>query len=422
MSLHLFEAFGIELEYMIVGKRDLSVLPVADRVLVNDQGETEMEVEHGGVAWSNELALHVIELKTNGPAPALTGLGELFGQSIQDVNHRLEPLGAVLMPTAMHPWMDPWAELRLWPHDNDIIYQTFDRIFDCRGHGWANLQSMHINLPFTGDDELARLHAAIRLILPVLPALGASSPAMEGRLTDALDNRVRVYATNARKIPSVSGVVIPEIISSRAEYERNILEVIYADLAPHDPEGILCHEWVNARGAIVRFDRNAIEIRLLDVQECPRADLAICAAVVSALRALVEERTSAASEQRVFPLGPLTRILERTVTRGDLAELGQDRDELGYLELLGAAGPCTAGELWQTLIQGTLAREPHADEWLPALDIMTTQGCLARRIVSALGGPHAAPGRADLARVYGQLCTSLAKNQMFTPASPGHTD
>ena len=32
---------------------------------------------------------------------------------------------------------------------------------------------------------------------------------------------------------------------------------------------------MNSRGAIARFDRNAIEIRVIDVQECPKADLAI---------------------------------------------------------------------------------------------------------------------------------------------------
>ncbi len=33
-GLHLFGGFGIELEYMIVDRETLSVLPVADRLLV----------------------------------------------------------------------------------------------------------------------------------------------------------------------------------------------------------------------------------------------------------------------------------------------------------------------------------------------------------------------------------------------------
>ena len=61
--------------------------------------------------------------------------------------------------------------------------QAFDRIFSCQGHGWANLQSMHINLPFADDAEFGRLHAAIRFLLPLLPGLTASSPVMDGAVT-----------------------------------------------------------------------------------------------------------------------------------------------------------------------------------------------------------------------------------------------
>ena len=48
---------------------------------------------------------------------------------------------------------------------------------------------------------------------------------------------------------------------SHAAYERDILQRIYSDLEPLDPEGVLRHEWVNARGAIARFDRGTVEIR-----------------------------------------------------------------------------------------------------------------------------------------------------------------
>ena len=52
----------------------------------------------------------------------------------------------------------------------------------------------------------------------------------------------------------MTGAVVPEPIGSIGEYHERVLEPIYADLAPHDPEGVLRHEWVNARGAIARFD------------------------------------------------------------------------------------------------------------------------------------------------------------------------
>lgn len=431
MSLHLFEAFGIELEYMIVDRDDLSIRPFADRVLTTDEG-TQMEVVHGDAAWSNELAMHVLELKVNDPAPALAGLEDLFAENVAAVNRALLPHGAMLMPTAMHPWMDPGTELHLWPYENDIIYKTFDRIFGCKGHGWANLQSTHINLPFTGDDEFCRLHAAIRLILPLLPALAASSPVMDSAATGLCDNRVQVYATNARAVPSVTGAVIPETVTSHAEYQATIFDRIYRDLAPLDPEGILRNEWVNARGAIARFSRGSIEIRLLDIQECPRADLAISAAVVSVLRALVDERMSALADQLTPATELLRLVLDRTTMSGDQAILGQNPDEARYLALLGLSepGPITAAELWSALIERTLAKEPDSERWLPALGTITRQGCLARRILAGLssgsgsgrslgpGKPERGPiARERLAAVYRQLCQCLAEGRMYTPGT-----
>src|SRR5690606_34764896 len=107
--------------------------------------------------------------------------------------------------------------------------------------------------------------------------------------------------TNARRIPSISGLVIPEPVYTRADYERVILARAYADIAPHDPEGILQYEWLNARGAIARFDRQTIEIRVLDIQECPQADLAICAAIVQVLRALTAGELSPLARQQEYP-------------------------------------------------------------------------------------------------------------------------
>ena len=52
----------------------------------------------------------------------------------------------------MHPWMDPRAA-SLWPHEYGEVYAAYDRIFDCRRHGWANLQSVHLNLPFADERE-----------------------------------------------------------------------------------------------------------------------------------------------------------------------------------------------------------------------------------------------------------------------------
>ena len=218
MAYHLFEVYGIELEYMVVKSDSLKIAPVVDQLLTRKNGSLSSEVENGPVAWSNELVAHVVELKTNGPAEDLEELEALFTANVREINGLLGEYGCQLLPSAAHPLMDPATEMKLWPHENNRIYELYNRIFDCRGHGWSNLQSMHINLPFSGDEEFGRLHAAVRILLPIIPALSASSPVLDGRYTGFRDTRMHYYKTNQKEIPEMTGKVIPEQVFDRATY------------------------------------------------------------------------------------------------------------------------------------------------------------------------------------------------------------
>lgn len=404
-KLHLFDGFGVELEYMIVDRHSLAVAPLADQVLQAQAGSLQNQVEVGTLCWSNELVLHVIELKTNGPARSLKGLADQFQDSIGQVEAHLAALGGRLMPGGMHPWMDPLTETRLWPHGDSSIYEAYNRIFGCQGHGWSNLQSSHLNLPFQGDEEFGRLHAAIRLLLPLLPALAASSPIVGGRFSGLLDYRLHAYQQNQRKIPQIAGTLIPEPAFTRAAYQQQVLEPIYQAIAPYDPEALLQEEWLNSRGAIARFDRCSIEIRLLDIQECPRADLAIIDLLCSVLKAFVEERWSSYEEQKSWAMGPLAKWLAATI-----GDAGKTRIHApGYLNLFGFAGKqTTMGELWQHLA-GALRPELIARKDQP-LSVILNQGTLARRILKTAG---TSPTRLQLADIYGRLCDCLSAGEMF---------
>ncbi len=396
--LSLFAGFGVELEYMIVDAGTLSVRPIADELL-----GAAGDVDRGEIGWSNELVAHVVELKVTAPAADLAALPGIFQKNVHEINSLLAARGARLMPSGMHPWMDPERETRIWPHEYGEVYRSFDRIFGCRGHGWANLQSVHLNLPFANDEEFAKLHAAIRLVLPILPALSASSPIVEGQITGLLDNRLEVYRTNSRKIPRVAGKVIPEPAFSQAEYHAQILEPLYAEIAPHDPERVLQQEWLNARGAIARFSRKTIEIRVLDVQECPLADLAICATIVALLKALVGGRFASFAEQETVAVEPLASILLPTIRSGGDAEIYDD----DYLRLFGYPGDsCTAGELWEHLLAALPELTSDSSLWRTPLETILNEGPLARRILDAL------PDN-ELETVYDELCRCLEAGELF---------
>ncbi len=409
-SPHIFEGYGVELEYMIVDRDSLDVLPKADKLLEAVAGRIVNEVETGPLGWSNELALHVVELKTLGPVDAISPLAPLFRRDIRRVNELLRSFGGMLMPTAMHPWMDPHRHTVLWPHGNHEIYESYHRIFDCRGHGWSNLQSAHLNLGFNNDQEFGRLHAAVRLVLPLLPALAASSPVVEGKTNGLLDNRLEFYRHNQKRLPAIAGAIIPEAVSSRAEYEERIFKKIYAEVAPHDRDNILRYEWLNSRGAIARFERNAIEIRLLDVQETAEADLAVAAGIVGALKALASGCWSSTREQLSFNEQDLLPLLLGTIGEGERFVI----DHGFYLEALGLPGrPLPVADVWRHLTAGFLADcRQQTPELVLTLEKILEHGPLARRILTALGNGYSVE---DLKTVYRRLCLCLQEGELFLP-------
>jgi carboxylate-amine ligase len=405
-ALPAFAGVGIEIEYAIVDRASLDVRPLAG--LLVGHGE---RVDGTEVDWSNELVAHVAEIKNPRPVADLAALPAAFACAVRTANERLALRSARLLPTGMHPWMDPAADTSLWHGEGATIYATFDRLFDCRRHGWANLQSMHVNLPFAGDDEFARLHAAVRVLLPLIPALAASSPYAGGRLQPALDQRLVEYRDNSLRFPEITGAVIPDNANARDDYERHVLAPIYRAVAPVDPAGTLQHEWLNARGAIARFDRSALEIRVCDAQECPRADLAIAALLLAVTHALYEERWSDANAQRAVSTADLAAILGRTVRDADAARI----EHPAYLALFGLAAPgCTARDAWHALLDrcGTdaLAWNPQAGVPLALID---ARGPLARRLVRALG---AEPSREALRDAYRELADCLAADRPYDPA------
>lgn len=407
--LGLFEGYGIEIEYMLVDAASLDVRPIADAVLAERQGPEANEWANGPVTWCNELTRHLIEFKTSGPAPSLAGLAEHFQENVALLDSQLERHACRLLPGGMHPWMDPHRELQLWPHGQREIYQAYDRIFSCQGHGWANLQAMQLNLPFSDDEEFARLHAAIRLALPLMPSLAAATPFADGRFHGWLDYRMEVYRHNSKRIPEVTGEIIPETVRDMADYQETILQPMYAAIAPHDPEGILQEEWLNSRGAIARFDRMAIELRVMDSQECAQADIAIAEAASLLVRALVEETWTGLAEQQAVDQGILvgnfsaaTREAERSPVVG--------RDYLAQFGFL--TGESRADKLWDKLIEQISLRYGISTPSGRALEHILRHGTLARRLFKAAGP---VPDAAVLKRVYERLADCLARGEPFVP-------
>lgn len=406
--LHLFQAFGVELEYMIVDRDTLDVRPIADELLKAELGEYGSDFENGLVTWSNELVVHCIEMKSTRPEGNFPELSRAFAENVTRINGILEGWNAMLLPTASHPWMNPERETKLWPHDNNEVYAAYNRIFDCRGHGWSNCQSTHLNLPFYDDEEFTKLHAAIRVILPLLPALCASSPILDGKPTGFLDTRLCYYKTNQQAIPSITGLVIPEAVFSRRMYSTQIYDRIKADIAPHDIDNILDPIWVNSRGAIPRFDRGSIEIRVMDVQECPAADLAIQTLVIETIRALASEKFAPLEKQMEQRTEDLAKLLDETTLRGADAVIGHE----GYASFFGLSRNNSVQDAWKAIYKALGGPTSVAlNPWHNEIKIILEQGPLAGRMLKVLDGKT---NRSAMESLYQTLAECLRENRVLS--------
>ncbi|MBP8823407.1 MAG: glutamate--cysteine ligase [Flavobacteriales bacterium] len=401
----LFEVAGIELEYMVVERDTLRASPTVDQLFKDVTGRITGDVERGDVDWSNELTAHVLELKTAKPTADIPGFRAKFAAEVRAINALLAKRGLMLLPTAAHPLFDPFTETVLWPHDHHEVYELYNRIFDCRGHGWSNLQSVHLNLPFANDEEFGKLHTAIRLLLPIIPALSASSPLLDGKPTGFLDARMEAYLHHQERLPQLMGSLIPEAVLTEEEYYRDIFAPIGQALAPFDTEGVMDHQFANSRGAIARFDRGAIEIRVVDIQECPGADLAIAELLTATLKALTEGRWVSQYLQRAWHHKDLLKLFNKVIKRADGARI-RNRD---FLLMFGLdRTEATARELWAHLFEEV--GYSLSDDARTCIRHILAHGCLAGRIL-AKTGPK--PDTAKVIAVYKELAQCLQEDRQL---------
>jgi gamma-glutamyl:cysteine ligase YbdK (ATP-grasp superfamily) len=401
---HLFEVYGIELEYMLVNNFNFKIAPIVDQLLTQKAGELTSDVDNGVIAWSNELVAHVIEIKTNGPTANLNSLSQSFHENVIEINTILKGLDSKLLPTACHPLMNPSTDTQLWKHSYSEVYDLYNRIFNCQGHGWSNVQSTHINLPFYDDAEFEKLHAAIRIILPLIPGLCASSPILEGKATGLKDTRLEYYKTNQKEIPEMTGLVIPEQVFSKVDYYATIFEPIKKAIRPFDTKKILDHHFLNSRGAIARFDRNAIEIRLVDIQESPKADLAICVLIIEVLKLLVNESLTSLESQKKSTKQELFDILNPAITEAESYSISNKN----YLELFGIKDVSTVQNVWKHLYE--LAKPQIHESHYEAIDVILTEGTLSTRILKAMGNDYS---EQHIRKVYSELAQCLEENNIF---------
>ncbi len=196
MKFRELEVARVALAYAVVERESLAPSPVAERVLGADGA-----LVLGPVTCAKGSAPHVLELATNGRVASLAGLVEPFQAAVRELFARLEPHGATLLP-------DTYA--RRPPH------------------------GLHLAVSFRNDAELARLQLGLRVLLPIVPALCASSPTAEplpAGTRAATESALELPALDVAECPAADLAIAQAVVSavqglcagelsSRADQER----------------------------------------------------------------------------------------------------------------------------------------------------------------------------------------------------------
>jgi len=390
------QVLGPEHEFSIVDEK-LKPLPIVDKVIKDIHGRIVNSVQLGKCAFGKELQAHVAEFKANKPF----GSPKVFEEAMQEaVETVLQLIGsrysARLLGSGMHPSLR-LGEAQVWSHRDRQIYEALGRIFNLTQHGWLNIQSFQLNLPYKNENEAVRLYNALANVLPYLPAVAASSPIYESKIGEHVDNRLYFYSANQSEVPSITGDIIPEYIDSFEEYEKTTVNKYSEDLTKlNAPRCLLHKEWLNSRGAVIRFDRRAIEIRILDEQECVKSDVALSCFIRSLMRGMM------AMEYSHLPHETLVQNLEHVVRYGLNSHVEHSEGE-------------TARQVCRHLLE--IASENATSEekkYLPIIKQRIENGNLSNLILRDINKKLQ---RTDLEEailnVYSKLADCLEKNQVY---------
>jgi hypothetical protein len=390
------EAMGPEHEYSIVDD-ELRALPIVDRIMKDLHGRVVNSVEQDRFTFAKELQKHVMEIRPNAPFRSPVDFEETMQEAVLSMEDFLQrKYRAHLLGTGMHPLLK-LEDTGVWPHRHRQIYEAYSRIFNLKRHGWLNIQSFQLNLPYSNEKDGILLHNLLAGICAYLPAIAAASPIFESGIGENVDNRLEFYMQNQSEVPSVTGDVVPECVSSFDQYKEQIIGKYSSDLAKAGADKLILNkEWVNSRGIIFRFDRRAIEIRVMDEQECVKSDVALSCFIRALLRGLVKEKPEFMSHDT------LVRDFRSIVRNGLDAKVQHSYGQ-------------TARQVCQHLLQIALDNASEEEkEYIPTVRKRIEQGNLSDIIRARVKRKAQRIGfREAIISVYSELMKSLMDNQPY---------
>lgn len=375
----LFEAYGFAWGCCAVDRNSMEVLPALPDPLRTEVA-TDQEAIKRDILLSSSFSGHTLTL-LNGRSvrkPAKWGRKVLlrtaaFAPWLHDHN-------ALFMGGGAHPFLSP-ANVRAGAAWSPEQRAALARLTDPLAHAWTNDQAFRLDLRFETPSEFAKLHAAVRVLLPVLPALTAASPVLEGRDAGYQSARLQARLSAFDRAPALIGPFVPEAVFDQESHDREVLVPIARAAASSDRQQGLDPLALNARAATVDFERGVLTIHAVDGQESPSTNMAVAEFIIAVLKALVSGRWVSTYLQRAWSAEDLRAILLDTIRDGDSATLSSG-DHLLMFGLM-KQGEMPALKLWQHLFVELYS--DLSDNARQHIGTILEHGTLATRLRNRIG-------------------------------------
>jgi carboxylate-amine ligase len=348
---------GLEEEFAILDPHTLDLVPRFDEL--RDAAEREDPALRAQI--TGELISSEIEI--------ISGRGEDLADAIarqRDGRRRLFALaasrGVALGSTATHPWAD-------YREQHNIDTEHYRRVVDGLGYVARrnNTFSLHVHVGVRGAERAVRTCDRLRPVLPVLLAVSANSPFVDGRDAGLHSARSQTFT---RTFPRCG---VPDAYGSWAAYAD------YIDLLVRTGSIVeYTQVWWSVRP---HFTYGTVEVRICDAQTTAGESEALAALIVACVA------QAARDEEEGVPFSdPAPRLVEENTWRA--IRHGMD----GNLLDLDAGVEIEAVQAVDRLLEWTApVRAEHGLD-VPAAAAAGANGAQRQRAARALG--------ADLRDVY----------------------
>ncbi|HRH36867.1 MAG TPA: glutamate-cysteine ligase family protein [Flavobacteriales bacterium] len=394
----LFDAYGFEVSYSIVAKDTQDPAPIAAELMGGielDGTKRDLDVRRAFGDSAIAIGNSKVMRKPQKWARKLNGRTAQWDATLAARNSMLLSGGA-----------QPFNVKSKDAQGEGNLPKEVGHLFDLQHNGWWNDRALRLDFRFNRADEFAKLHAAVRVLLPILPGLTAASPVLNGRVTGQQSSRIQSRTAARAHIPELCGPLIPEPVFDQDDHDRTITVPIAQAISTLAPRSSFDPVELNARMATTHFDQGRLSIHAIDAQESSTANMAVAEFIIAVIKAMVSGRWVSSYLQRAWGSDDLRAILLLNAEQGGDAVI----EHSDYLLMFGLLkqGDMPVLKLWQHLFVNLY--DELSDPAREHISHLLEHGTLASRLLATLGTN---PNTAAIRSTYSTLAQCHASDTAF---------